>query len=75
MCLAIPAKVLSISGNMAEVDLMGNQKQININLVGEELKPGDYVLVHAGYALEKVDEDIALETLKLLEEAFELSEH
>ncbi len=68
MCLAIPAKVINVSDHMAEVDLMGNSRQVNIDLVTEKLDPGDYVLVHAGFALERLDESSAQETLALLEE-------
>lgn len=75
MCLAIPAKVLVVTEHMAEVDLMGNTREVNTDLVGEEIKPDDYLLIHAGYALEKVDESIALETLALLGEAAEKNEH
>ncbi len=75
MCLAIPAKVLQVSEHEAEVDLMGNTKKVNTDLVADQLKPGDYVLVHAGYAMEKIDESIALETLAIFEEAIEKSEY
>ena len=75
MCLAIPAKILTVAEYTAEVDLMGNHKSVNIALVAEKLEPGDFVLVHAGYAMEKIDEEIALETLALLEEAVQLSEN
>ena len=68
MCLAVPAKVINISDHMAEVDLMGNSRQVNIDLVADKLDPGDYVLVHAGFALERLDESTAQETLALLEE-------
>jgi hydrogenase expression/formation protein HypC len=75
MCIAIPAKVVQVTEHEAEVDLMGNTKKVNIDLVAEELKPGDYVLVHAGYAIEKIEESIALETLAIFEEAIEKSEY
>ena len=68
MCLAIPAKVVSVAEHTAEVDLMGNSRLVNIDLVAEELNPGDFVLVHAGFALERLDSDTARETLALLEE-------
>lgn len=75
MCLAIPAKVIKIMEHDLEVDLMGNQKVVNKDLLAEELQPGDFVLVHAGYAIEKVDEAMAMETLALFEEALEKSEY
>jgi hydrogenase expression/formation protein HypC len=66
MCLAIPGKVVSIDGNIAVIDFGGVQRETNISLV--EVKPGDYVIVHAGFAIQAVDELDALETIKLWEE-------
>jgi hydrogenase expression/formation protein HypC len=66
MCLAIPGKVVSIEGNIAVIDFGGVQRETNISLV--EVKPGDYVIVHAGFAIQAVDELDALETIKLWEE-------
>ena len=64
MCLAIPAKVMSIEGDKARVDFGENVlREVNISLV--EAKVGDYVLVHAGYAIQLVEEKEALETLQL----------
>ncbi len=69
MCLAIPGKVVKImeEEKAAIVDFMGLKKKIDISLV-EDVKVGDYVLVHVGYAIQKLDEKAALETLKLWEE-------
>jgi hydrogenase expression/formation protein HypC len=66
MCLAIPGKVVSIDGNIAVIDFGGVQRETNISLV--EVKPGDYVIVHAGFAIQTVDELDAMETIKLWEE-------
>jgi len=67
MCLAIPARVIRIDGDKAQVDFgEGVLRDINITLV--ETKVGGYVLVHAGYAIETVDEKDALETLRLWSE-------
>jgi hydrogenase expression/formation protein HypC len=63
MCLAIPGKVLSIEGDEAEVDFGGVKKQANVSMV--EVKTGQWVVVHAGFAIEVMDEDEAQETLKL----------
>jgi hydrogenase expression/formation protein HypC len=64
MCLAIPAHVMSINGSKASVDFgQGVLKEVNVTLV--EAKVGDYVLVHAGYAIQIVEEKEALETLRL----------
>ena len=67
MCLAVPGKVLSINENMAEVDLDGIMIRTNITLV-PDIKIGGYCLIHAGFAIEQVDEDYALETRKYLKE-------
>jgi hydrogenase expression/formation protein HypC len=66
MCLAFPGKVVSIEGTIAIIDFGGVQRETNISLV--EVKPGDYVIVHAGFAIQAVDELDALETIKLWEE-------
>jgi hydrogenase expression/formation protein HypC len=67
MCLAVPAKVISIEGSAASVDMMGNTTTADISLL-ENVSIGDYVLVHAGFAIEKYDEDEAKITLDLLKE-------
>jgi len=64
MCLAIPAKVTAIDGMLATVDMMGNEKVVGIDLV-PEVRIGDYVLVHAGFAIEVLDEEVAKETEEL----------
>jgi hydrogenase expression/formation protein HypC len=68
MCLAIPAKVVSIDetlNRMAEVDILGVSRQVSLDLVPEAVV-GDHVLVHAGYAIQVVDEQYAAETIELL---------
>ncbi|MBS7656345.1 HypC/HybG/HupF family hydrogenase formation chaperone [Candidatus Bathyarchaeota archaeon] len=67
MCLAIPAKVLETDGNLAQVDFgNGVLREVNVMLV--EAKAGDYVLVHAGYAIQVLDQKEAEETLRLWNE-------
>jgi len=71
MCLAIPAKILIIKDGIAQVDFgRGVSREVNIMLVNA--KVGDYVLVHAGYAIQVLDEREALETLRLWNEILEL---
>ncbi len=67
MCLAIPALVKSINGRQAEVDVGGVRRGVSIWLT-PEVKVGDYVLLHTGYAINIVDEAEAKETLRLLRE-------
>jgi hydrogenase expression/formation protein HypC len=67
MCLAVPAKVTSIEGPIATVSVLGNITTADISLL-ENIKTGDYVLVHAGFAIQKYDEDEAKITLELLKE-------
>jgi len=69
MCLAIPVKVIKIKGNLAEVDMAGVKRDADVRFL-ENVKPGDYVLVHAGFAIEKIDEQQAKETLKLLKDVY-----
>jgi hydrogenase expression/formation protein HypC len=67
MCLAIPARVMRIDGSKAQVDFgEGVLREVNVTLV--EAKVGDYVLVHAGYAIQTVDQKEALETISLWKE-------
>jgi hydrogenase expression/formation protein HypC len=64
MCLAIPAKVMNLQGDKASVDFgQGVLREVNVSLV--EAKVGDYVLVHAGYAIQVIEEQEAKETLSL----------
>ena len=67
MCLAIPMKIVSLSGNEAVVEQSGVSKRARVDLV-PGLSIGDYVLVHAGFAIAKVQEEEALETLSMFEE-------
>jgi hydrogenase expression/formation protein HypC len=70
MCLAIPAKVVSVRQEKAKVDFgEGVLREVNVTLV--KAKVGDYVLVHAGYAIQILDEKEAQETIRLWNEILE----
>jgi len=70
MCLAIPAKVVTIEEDKARVDFGGGvTREVSVALVS--VKKGDYVLVHAGYAIQVLDEQEAQETLRLWNEILE----
>ena len=68
MCLAIPSKITRIENEMATIDVDGVQRQASMLLL-EDAGVGDYVIVHAGFAIQKIDETAALETLQFLREA------
>ena len=66
MCLAIPGKIISVDGQEALVDFSGVQKKANVSLV--DIKKGDWVIIHAGFAIEKIDEQDAFDVLKIYAE-------
>ncbi len=73
MCLAIPAKITKLSNdNLADVDILGVKRTISVDLT-PQAKVGDYVLVHAGFAIEVVDEQYAQETIDLIKQFPELA--
>lgn len=67
MCIAVPAQVTQINGDEAVIDYGGIKRKANISMLSDVMV-GDYVLVHVGYAISKMDEDEASETLKLWDE-------
>ncbi len=73
MCLAVPVKVISIKNTEAEVDIGGVGRRISTVLT-PDVRAGDYVLLHTGYSISIVDENEALETLKLFEQIASLDE-
>ncbi|MBQ7135690.1 HypC/HybG/HupF family hydrogenase formation chaperone [Campylobacter sp.] len=69
MCLSIPSKVISIDeNNFAIVDTMGVRRGVSLDLIAEPVSVGDYVLIHVGFAMEKIDTQYALESLKIYEQ-------
>lgn len=71
MCLSIPAKILEIQGDMATVSVGGNRFSAGLQML-DNVEPGDYVLLHAGFAIQKISDQQARETLDLLREMGEL---
>jgi len=65
MCIAVPGKVTKIQGDVATVSFGGSVRQANLELQ-EDVREGDYVIVHAGFVIRKLDEEEALETLELI---------
>lgn len=70
MCLSIPAKIISIDGDKARVSLGGAEYNAALNLV-ENVRIGDYVLLHSGFAIQVIDEKEAMETMQLLNEVIQ----
>lgn len=68
MCLAVPGKVIEVRGDKALVDFGGVKREVVLTLLEREVKPGEYVLVHTGYAIQVLDQEEAEETLKLWRE-------
>jgi hydrogenase expression/formation protein HypC len=68
MCLAIPSKIIEIKDNMGTIDVDGVRRKASLLLL-EDAGIGDYVIVHAGFAIHKINEATAMESLKLLKEA------
>lgn len=71
MCLAIPMKLIKIEGNKGLVELSGVQKEISLDLLGE-VEIGDYLIIHAGFAIERLNEEEAKKTLAIWEEIAEV---
>jgi hydrogenase expression/formation protein HypC len=73
MCLAIPSKIIRIENQVATIDVDGVQRNASLLLL-DGAQVGDYVIVHAGFAIHKIDEAEAMESLKLLKEALAFAE-
>lgn len=65
MCLGIPSKVIAVNGDKATVSVGGTEYEASIQLL-DDVNPGDYVLLHTGFALEKISEEEAIETFRIL---------
>ncbi len=72
MCLSVPSRVIEIKeDNTAVVEVFGARRLVSLDLLQEDIKVGDWVLVHVGFAIQKLDPDYALESLRLFEELLE----
>ena len=74
MCIAIPSRIVTIGDMTATVDVYGARREVSLLLLPEEAKIDDYVLVHAGFAIQKIDSDAAAEALKLIKELIDATE-
>lgn len=67
MCLAVPMRIIEIDGSRAKAEVGGVLYQANLDFLSD-VKVGDYIIVHAGFAIEKLDETVALENLAAWQE-------
>ena len=75
MCLSIPSKIVEIDDdNMATVDTMGIKRMVSLDLMLDEVGIGDYILIHVGFAMNKIDESEALQSLEVYKEMLEAME-
>lgn len=74
MCLAVPSKIVEIKDMMATIDVHGARRDVSLLILPEEVEIGDYVLVHAGFAIQKVDREAGDEAIRLLNEIINLDE-
>jgi len=74
MCLAVPSEIVSINDLMATIDVSGARRDISLMLLPEQVDVGDFVIVHAGFALQKIDREAGQEALRLIRELVESEE-
>ena len=74
MCLAVPSRVISINEMIATIDVHGARREISLMLLPDEVKEGEYVIVHAGFAIQKMDREAGEEALRLIQEIVESEE-
>jgi hydrogenase expression/formation protein HypC len=70
MCVAVPMQVLSIEGDQAITEVDGVKREASLMLLDQQVQVGDFVVIHAGFAISKLDEQEARETLALMREIF-----
>lgn len=71
MCLAVPSKIISVNDLVATVDVYGARREISLMILPDEVEVGDFVIVHAGFAIQKIDREAGHEALRLLKELVE----
>lgn len=76
MCIGFPGKVLSIDeNNHAVIDIGGTRRDVCLDIIDEDVAEGDYVISHAGFAIHRIDEDMAHERLELLQNILSDTDH
>lgn len=71
MCLGVPMQVVSLHDDMVTAEMDGVQREASLMMLGEPVAVGDYVIVHAGFAIARIDPEEARETLRLMRELFD----
>ncbi len=74
MCLAVPSKIIRIDNGIAMIDVCGARREISLLLMAEDVSVGDYVIVHAGFAIQKLDNQAAEDAMELINEVIEKSQ-
>ena len=74
MCVGVPSKIVKINDSMAVIDVEGAQREVSLLLLDEDVQLGDYVIVHAGFAIRKIHEEDARENLRLMKKMFGLED-
>ena len=75
MCLSIPSKVVEIDeNNIATVDTMGVKRQVTLDLISEKVEVGEYILIHVGFAMNKISTEEAEESLKIFRDIVDMME-
>ncbi|HBR17886.1 MAG TPA: HypC/HybG/HupF family hydrogenase formation chaperone [Deltaproteobacteria bacterium] len=74
MCLAVPSKIVEIKDTIATIDVHGVRRDVSILLLPEDVNVGDYVLVHAGFAIQKIDKEAGDDAMRLINEIIEMDE-
>jgi hydrogenase expression/formation protein HypC len=70
MCVGVPSKIIRIEDHTAVIEVLGAQREISLLLLNEDVKVGEYVIVHAGFAIQKIQEEDAKENLRLMKKMF-----
>lgn len=70
MCLGVPMQVISVDGTEIVAEIDGVKREASLMILGDEVKVGDFVIVHAGFAISRLDEEEARETLAVMREMF-----
>ena len=68
MCLAVPSEIISLNDSIATISIGGAQREVSLLLLPEEVQVGDFVLIHAGFAIQKIEREAGLEAHRILRE-------